>query len=628
MPRNPKTLDEYKDVIQNAQKDGLPATEIRDLLREKYNFSISKTTYFKEIKKFKDQHDYDQPLRIQDCKDFICVQYKRKIPIAKIRLTLQVKHNVHVSRQHIYTLLKKWGVPLRQERTVNTDILRDYIRFKYYEMHMSDEELYRNIRSELGLRCSLSGIQKIRKKCGIKRRPDAKEMERLETVVNEYIAKRSRDTHEMPNFGRRSFHHHLRHTANINVSEHLAWKAFRRIYPRKVKEREDRLNAKRGGYLASGPNEVWSVDGYCKLLDFGFEIYAGIDAFSRFIVWFYCGVSAMTTRSVFAQYLRLIGQLGYIPRKIRSDRGKETPMAAWAHWVLSQATKKQRILRSRRNKNGDLEWYLPGDPGGPDFEDCWKYGKSTKNQRIESFWLRLANAKTRFWRDFFCELRSDKLWSKNSLADRIALLYIYMPIIRKEMQVWIREYNTHKIRYQKNLKHGITGIPKKMYLEWNKIVGVEAVDCAIRFPQEPYDQLMRLAEVDGVKLDPFLPQEMLDLCADICSAYQEPEAVDLKRPHKDKYLFLRSHLQEHHGAGQWPPLALLPRPTGGWKVFRKNVREAAQAMAAQVEGATGQAMVEDDFLDLESDDGHGVEGLEEDADWRKTGIDADIEYET
>lgn len=178
------------------------------------------------------------------------------------------------------------------------------------------------------MQCTLKGVRAIRKKYGLKRHPDRKEIEGLEKVIERYIKERERETHKIANYGRRSFHQHLRHTAKINISEHTAWRAYRRIYPQRVKAREEKLKAKRGGFLNPGPNDTWSMDGYCKLLDFGFEIYASIDAFSRYIIWFYCGVSAMTTRGVFAQFLRLVSQLGYIPRKVRSDRGKETTIAA------------------------------------------------------------------------------------------------------------------------------------------------------------------------------------------------------------------------------------------------------------------------------------------------------------
>ena len=47
-----------------------------------------------------------------------------------------------------------------------------------------------------------------------------------------------------------------------------------------------------------GPNWLWSVDGYLKLEPYGIEIYAAIDAYSRYIIWIYCGITARTGVSV------------------------------------------------------------------------------------------------------------------------------------------------------------------------------------------------------------------------------------------------------------------------------------------------------------------------------------------
>jgi hypothetical protein len=40
-----------------------------------------------------------------------------------------------------------------------------------------------------------------------------------------------------------------------------------------------------------------------KLAPYGIEIYAAIDAYSRYVVWIYVGVSGMTAVSVVRQYL-------------------------------------------------------------------------------------------------------------------------------------------------------------------------------------------------------------------------------------------------------------------------------------------------------------------------------------
>ncbi|KAI9779302.1 MAG: hypothetical protein M1816_003615 [Peltula sp. TS41687] len=41
------------------------------------------------------------------------------------------------------------------------------------------------------------------------------------------------------------------------------------------------LQRHRREYIVPGRNYLWSLDGYCKLQHYGFEIYAAIDAYSR-----------------------------------------------------------------------------------------------------------------------------------------------------------------------------------------------------------------------------------------------------------------------------------------------------------------------------------------------------------
>lgn len=50
-----------------------------------------------------------------------------------------------------------------------------------------------------------------------------------------------------------------------------------------------------------------------------------------------------------------------------------------------------------------------------------------------------------------------------SFADQIALLYVYMPIIRQEIYEYVRLWNTHTIRYQKNRPYLPTGQPVVLY---------------------------------------------------------------------------------------------------------------------------------------------------------------------
>lgn len=131
----------------------------------------------------------------------------------------------------------------------------------------------------------------------------------------------------------------------------------------------------RGEYLVPGPNFVWSVDGYLKLAPYGIEVYAAIDAYSRYIIWIYVGISARTAVSVLRQYLNTVEVLGQHPRFVRSDHGGETVLLADAHHQLQKAIEP------------DLT-----------FQECYMYGTSTTNQRIESWWNQLTKGLLFRWR--------------------------------------------------------------------------------------------------------------------------------------------------------------------------------------------------------------------------------------
>jgi transposase InsO family protein len=154
------------------------------------------------------------------------------------------------------------------------------------------------------------------------------------------------------------------------------FKAVKEIAPEGVNCRKKNLQVIRGEYIVEGPNRVWSVDGYCKLEPFGIEIYAAIDAYSRYVIWIYCGITGRTAVSVCRQYLDEIEDSGILPVIIRSDRGVETVMAAEAHFRLRNQASIAPVS----------------------FKDAWRFGKSTKNVRIESWWNQMSKAQIGSWR--------------------------------------------------------------------------------------------------------------------------------------------------------------------------------------------------------------------------------------
>jgi len=127
-------------------------------------------------------------------------------------------------------------------------------------------------------------------------------------------------------------------------------------------------------YVVPGPDWLWCLDGHDKLSRFGIEIYACVDAFSRKIIWFFVGSSNRTQVSVLRQYLHAIKAIGYCPNFLRTNRGRETPMMADAHYFLYYTA-----------CFDDLS--IPDDVFDQiSFTDCYIYGKSTGNTKAEGLW--------------------------------------------------------------------------------------------------------------------------------------------------------------------------------------------------------------------------------------------------
>lgn len=151
------------------------------------------------------------------------------------------------------------------------------------------------------------------------------------------------------------------------------------------------------------------------------------------------GISARTAVAILRQYLDMLYDTGFLPVSVRSDHGTETPMMANAHWQL------------HRQINPDIP-----------FSDVFWYGSSTLNQRIESWWRHLSKCQTILWKEMFDGMKESGEFT-GSLYDQIALLYVYLPTIRRQIYHFVDLWNVHEIRKQKNKPYLPTGKPVVMY---------------------------------------------------------------------------------------------------------------------------------------------------------------------
>lgn len=157
--------------------------------------------------------------------------------------------------------------------------------------------------------------------------------------------------------------YNVRYISRLIISSDRLFATVRELDPCGVERRLHDLQRHRGEYVVPGPNFLWSIDGHEKLSFWGIEIYGAVDAYSRYVVWAYVGISNRTGVSVYYQYLDTIRSVGVQPRHLRSDRGTETTLVASGHHELIR----EQFPNTELNQ-------------------CYWYGTSTANQRIES-WL-------------------------------------------------------------------------------------------------------------------------------------------------------------------------------------------------------------------------------------------------
>lgn len=187
------------------------------------------------------------------------------------------------------------------------------------------------------------------------------------------------------NYGRNMMWSYLRTELHLNLRRDDVHTALVHIYQQQGRSRERQQHpTHRRQAIFRGPNWVWSVDGHEKLRNWGIDIYGAIDGYSRYIIWMWVGPSSLTQVCVAKQYLQAIEEHSIRPFFIRSDRGTETALMADTHYSLEVYYQSRWFGHDQASNPFPLRW-------------CYLYGKSTANQRIESFWLRLINLCTGSW---------------------------------------------------------------------------------------------------------------------------------------------------------------------------------------------------------------------------------------
>lgn len=196
---------------------------------------------------------------------------------------------------------------------------------------------------------------------------------------------------------------------------------------------------RRRAYFNCGPNFLIHMDGYDKLLPYGFPIHGAIDGFSRKILWLRLLPSSKNPRYVARLYFDYIKEIGRVPRMIRADAGTENSLVKDIHTLL--------------------RYYHDDEAAGV---RSFSTGRSTANQRIEALWSCLMRNFTQYWRNLFKDLIDDNIFNNASYDHLQCIRFCFSNVIQKQLDQFCSYWNCHRIRAQRR-RDLPSGIPDIMY---------------------------------------------------------------------------------------------------------------------------------------------------------------------
>lgn len=319
--------------------------------------------------------------------------------------------------------------------------------------------------------------------------------------------------------GYRALNHKLRTEHNIKVPRHLVYDMLTEMDPEGLEGRsvEKKTRKKKQPFESDGPLWVVSLDGHDKLCGyqnwtFPLGIYGCLDTFSRKILFLFVCHSNSSPLVIGKKYLEYLCQTHKMPRFMRIDRGTETGKMATTHVYLM-------------NKMGIME-----DP-----VDSVIYGPSTSN-KIERWWRDLHERLEQYFKVQLAQLLASRAYDPHSEHDRQLLAYAFTPIIQRECDVFVNNWNTHRIRAQANVLLP-TGVPNHMFLFPENYGGSHFGIPVSR------EQLQEVAEVSGLLecirdcISPQLRRECEHLIPD-------PSTIESCKA-KLAYLFLKRSVNEN-----------------------------------------------------------------------------------
>ncbi|KAG6259816.1 hypothetical protein E4U48_000355, partial [Claviceps purpurea] len=311
---NRTDTNSLRELVQTGLADGDTTRQILEHVNTqriaRNEFTITMRTLQRRLKDWGLDRKSQHARILQESNEDISELLAQEVPVATIRRSMNEAIEEQglppISERTFYSQLKSWGFQPR-ERVRITDELVDCVRHRFFFYGISDPSLLRDIQQCDNLPCTAYALRKIRYQNGMKRRCRTEE-ERLSVLQRglEFMESDLQRSSAILNYGRETLSHYVRQEGQVLVPRNPLCNIYRVLYPDVVQRRSPGNFTFRGNFRVSGPNFFWCLDGYEKLSRFGFEVYACIDAYSRCVIWLYCGRSATTALSTLKQYLRTV----------------------------------------------------------------------------------------------------------------------------------------------------------------------------------------------------------------------------------------------------------------------------------------------------------------------------------
>lgn len=282
------------------------------------------------------------------------------------------------------------------------------IKFYTYSNSLTCKEICQIFRNYHGMHLTVRRVKYLKSKYGSKKFRVITDEDLDEMIKNELKTSASL-------IGYRQMKAKILLRYNLNVSKERVRCSLKRVDPEGVKERLRKV-IKRRVYETQGPNDVYHIDGNDKLKKWGFCIHGCIDGFSRRIMWLSVAATNNNPLVIANYYLDCITKHKTVPKMLRMDLGTEN--------IYCQ----------------DIQVFLTRN------QESFRYGSSTRNQRIEAFWSRLKRFSLSWWISFFKEMEKIGLYKEEYETHVETLMYVFLPLLQKELSEFSLIWNQRHVR--------------------------------------------------------------------------------------------------------------------------------------------------------------------------------------